>query len=153
MAQEKLVKRWEKVSEDNYPTLIEELKKKLTIPAAIILSGPVGAGKTTFTKYFVSKENKAEILSPTYSLINEAGDVAHADFYRLKTAEEVVHLELNLYLEGKNFFLIEWGKPFLKDISRNLTDDFFLYELVFEIEEKENLDGPRNVCLYELNLT
>ena len=148
MAEERIVKKWDAVTENNYPNLIKELKEVLKTPAAIILTGPVGAGKTTFTKYFVGKVD--EVLSPTYSLINETDDVAHADFYRIEGAEEIVHLELNLYLDDKKYFLVEWGKPFVEDIKRNLTDDYFLYELIFETTD---LEGPRNICLYELNLS
>ncbi|RLA62371.1 MAG: hypothetical protein DRQ88_11840 [Epsilonproteobacteria bacterium] len=145
MAKEKLIKNYESVTENKYLEVIEDLKKKLKTPAAIILTGPVGVGKTTFTKYFVGKAE--EVLSPTYSLINEVGEVAHADFYRIKESEEIIHLELNLYIDDKKYFLIEWGKPFLKDIRRNLTDDFSLYELTFSAA---SLEGPRSICLHEL---
>jgi len=148
MAEEKLVKKWDGINEDQYLDLIKDLKNILKTPAAIILTGPVGAGKTTFTKYFVGKVD--EVLSPTYSLINEAGEVAHADFYRIEKPEEVVHLELNLYIDDKKYFLIEWGKPFIEDIKRNLTDEYSLYELVFDAKD---LEGPRNICLYELKLS
>jgi len=147
MAEEKLIKKYLSVTEDKYLEVIEDLKKKLKTPAAIILTGPVGIGKTTFTKFFVGRVD--EVRSPTYSLINEVGEVAHADFYRIEEPEEIVHLELNLYIEDKKYFLIEWGKPFVEDIKRNLTDDYFLYELTFDAA---NLAGPRDICLYELNL-
>ena len=148
MAEEKIVKKWDGISEDHYLDLIKDLKNILKTPAAIILTGPVGAGKTTFSKHFVGKVD--EVLSPTYSLINEAGEVAHADFYRIEESEEIVHLELNLYLDDKKYFLIEWGKPFIEDIKRNLTDEYNLYELVFDAKD---LEGPRNICLYELNMS
>jgi tRNA threonylcarbamoyladenosine biosynthesis protein TsaE len=145
MAEEKLIKKWDGIKENQYLDLIKDLKSILKTPAAIILTGPVGVGKTTFTKYFVDKVD--EVLSPTYSLINEAGEAAHADFYRIEEPEEVVHLELNLYIDDKKYFLIEWGKPFIEDIKRNLTDEYGLYELVFDAKD---LEGPRNICLYEL---
>ena len=63
------------------------------------------------------------MLSPTYSIINEQDDFAHADFYRIEDAEELIHLEMELYAEGKNYFLIEWGLPFLNEINHNLVSN------------------------------
>jgi len=56
-------------------------------------------------------------------------------------------------LEDKNFFLIEWGKPFLKEIQRNIDEDWRVYELLFEIND-QNSDksnkSSRNLTLTEI---
>lgn len=136
----KVLRSWKKVFENDLPSLITELKELVSLPAVIILTGPVGAGKTTFTKYFVGGEDQ-EVTSPTYSIVNESAQVAHADFYRIETDEDVIHLELDLYLEEKDFFLVEWGRPYLKTLQRLVSEDFLFYELAIETNEKKRRDG------------
>ena len=94
-----LIKTWNKVLQTDLDTISFELKKNIDTPALILLKGDLGAGKTTFAKTF-SKETH----SPTYSVLIESEDVLHGDFYRIKEAEEIIHLELPLYLEDKNYF-------------------------------------------------
>lgn len=145
------IRSWKKVLENDLDYLASELREVVEKPAAIILSGPVGAGKTTFTKRFVKD---APIQSPTYSVINEAGEIAHADFYRIKDPQEIIHLELPLYLEDKEFFLVEWGMPFVREIARSLDEHFSLYELEIEVnaeEEKKGQSASRNFCLKKLD--
>jgi len=148
-----IIRSWKKVFENDLDYLAAELREVVEKPAVIILSGSVGAGKTTFTKKFVKD---AAIQSPTYSVINEVGEIAHADFYRIKDPQEIIHLELPLYLEGKEFFLIEWGMPFLKEISRSLEENFSIYELEIEInneKDQEVITQSRNFILKNIEKT
>jgi len=148
----KLIKKWNDIFEGDLENFSKELKSIIPSPSVIVLSGPVGAGKTTFTKFFIGDDQDVEVCSPTYSVINENGNCAHADFYRLKSSEEVVHLELELYLEDKEYFLVEWGKPYLKEISRNLDDDWEIFELIFEINSNEAIQSgafSRNIQLFQ----
>ena len=64
-----------------------------------------------------------EVLSPTYSIINEQGDFAHADFYH--DDEEIVHLEMGLYAEEKIIFSSS-GAALFKEIKSQLGDQFVL---------------------------
>ncbi|EQC46396.1 tRNA threonylcarbamoyl adenosine modification protein YjeE [Bacteriovorax sp. BSW11_IV] len=149
-----LERSWKKVFESDLENIASELKETVKKPAVIILSGPVGAGKTTFTKKFVGGRADA-MSSPTYSIINENGNVAHADFYRLEEPEEIIHLELSLYLENKDFFLVEWGKKYVRDISRHVSIDFSFYEMVIEINEANedsNTVSSRNFLLHKLDV-
>lgn len=119
----KELRTWKKVFESDLDYIVNELLDVLDTPSVVILNGPVGAGKTTLTKCFVgialSREDEQseneisesfDTQSPSYSLINEIGDIVHADLYRIKDPEEIVHLELPLYVEDKEYVLIEWGK-------------------------------------------
>ncbi len=137
----KVLRHWKKVLENDLDYIVSEMKDAITPPAVVILSGPVGAGKTTFTKRFVklitgpgvasgpARAQEYEVLSPTYSIINETGNLAHADFYRIKEKEELVHLEIPLYLENKDFFIVEWGRPFLSFLKREVDERFKFYDL------------------------
>ena len=137
----KVLRHWKKVLENDLDYIVSEMKEAITPPAVVILSGPLGSGKTTFTKRFVklvtgpgvasspARAQEYEVLSPTYSIINETGSVAHADLYRIKDKEELVHLEIPLYLENKDFFLIEWGRPYISFLRREIDELFKFYEL------------------------
>ena len=48
-----------------------------------------------------------------------------------------MHLELPLYLEGKDYFLVEWGKRFLTRLSLEVPEEFNFYELNVEIVSDE----------------
>jgi tRNA threonylcarbamoyladenosine biosynthesis protein TsaE len=104
-------------------------------PCVIILEGPVGAGKTTFTRAFIERD---EAASPTYSLINEIDNIVHADLFRIEKKEELIHLEIPMYLEEKDYFLIEWGMPYLYELQRIIGDEFKFYQLKIEINEQKS---------------
>lgn len=147
----KMLREWKKVFEADLDSIITEMKDSLEQPAIIILTGDLGSGKTTFTKSFVaseSDEGTPDVQSPTYSIINESGTIVHADFYRLKDSEEIIHLELPLYLEDKEYFLIEWGKAYLSEIQKHVTEDFFYYEII--ISDSEGSGSSRNYSLYKI---
>lgn len=152
---------WKKVLLNDLEYVASEVCELTDRPACIVLSGPVGAGKTTFIQQFSNylmgsktstlDEGSSQITSPTYSLINEEGKVAHADFYRLDSTQELIHLELPLYAENKDYFLIEWGMDFIEQIMKELEDDFCFYELRVAVNEtKEGIAPSRNIFLFEL---
>ena len=149
-----LLREWKKALESDLESIIYELKDFLDTPALIILTGEVGVGKTTFVKSFVKLVIGDQLaFSPSYSLVNELGDLVHADFYRLQSSEEIIHLELGMYLEDKDYFIVEWGKDYLSEIESEIDDDFSKYELVFEmnpLKEGEEV-ATRNIKLISLD--
>lgn len=167
----KKIECWKKVLENDLDYVAGEVKNLTAAPAVIILSGPVGAGKTAFSKRFIKSvmgekisKSKNDSLtksdqdlgsSPTYSLINDLGVMVHADFYRLSSREELLHLEIPLYIEGKDFFLVEWGRPYLADLQKMIETPFKFYELHIEINEgAKNENGSissRNISFYLLD--
>ncbi|MFA6235729.1 MAG: tRNA (adenosine(37)-N6)-threonylcarbamoyltransferase complex ATPase subunit type 1 TsaE [Bacteriovorax sp.] len=138
------VRAWKKVLESDLPNIVIELKEVVQPPCVIILDGPVGAGKTTFTRAFLEK---VEAPSPTYSLVNEVDNIVHADLYRIEKREDLIHLELPMYLEEKDYVLIEWGMPYLHDLQRIIGDEFKFYQLKIEVNEQKS----RNFFLNKLN--
>jgi tRNA threonylcarbamoyladenosine biosynthesis protein TsaE len=145
------VRSWKKVFESDLSYIVYEMKDILKTPCLVILEGTLGAGKTTFTKEFV---DEGETSSPSYSIVSETKDVLHADFYRIKSREEIIHLELPLYLEGKNYFFAEWGAKHLESINKELPDDFSIYHLEITINEKHDSQDieSRNFVLSEYKI-
>jgi len=130
-----VIRNWKKVLESDLSNIVTELKEVVQPPCVIILDGPVGAGKTTFTRIFLEKDSAP---SPTYSLINEVDNIIHADFYRIEKKEELVHLEIPMYLEEKDYFLIEWGMPYLYELQRIVGDEFKFYQLKIEVVNEKS---------------
>lgn len=84
----------------------------------VVLSGPLGAGKTFFARALcVALGVEARrVTSPTFSLIHEfAGSVpiAHADLYRLRSPAELVDLGLDALRDDGRLLLVEWGDSYV----------------------------------------
>ena len=81
------------------------------------LDGDLGAGKTQFVKGLAEGVGyTGEVTSPTFTLVHEySGEgmaIYHFDFYRLKSAEEVLDLGFDDYLESGGILVIEWASKF-----------------------------------------
>lgn len=84
-------------------------------PGVILLTGNLGAGKTTLAKGIVSGAGAAQpddVASPTFTLIHDYGEVVHIDLYRLENEREVEGLGLDEIIDRAKFTLIEWGERF-----------------------------------------
>ncbi len=85
----------------------------------LVLSGPLGAGKTTFVAELAAAlGSAADVTSPTYTLVHEyptpAGPLVHVDAYRLEPAVDVAAaLDLEGYLERARAVVVEWGERLL----------------------------------------
>jgi len=79
----------------------------------ILLSGDLGAGKTTFCQGFGKGLGvEDQITSPTFTLARTYTgrlDLHHLDVYRLESPEEVADLGLSEVLDEGAVTLIEWG--------------------------------------------
>lgn len=87
----------------------------------LLLRGAMGVGKTTFVKALCQLAGVMDpVTSPTFSLVQEYhspsyGPIYHMDFYRLNSAEELLTIGLEEYLDSGNICLIEWpeaGRPY-----------------------------------------
>lgn len=147
----KLIREWKKVFRSDLPYIVYELKDLAKMPAMIILEGDLGAGKTTFTQFFVGDK---EILSPTYSILSENKNVVHADFYRLEQNEEVLQLEIPQYLDDKQYFFIEWGMKFARRVIRELPENWTPYLIEIKVNPKTSdleEEPTRNFSFFSLH--
>ncbi|MDA9773921.1 tRNA (adenosine(37)-N6)-threonylcarbamoyltransferase complex ATPase subunit type 1 TsaE [Saprospiraceae bacterium] len=109
-------------NEEELESLISELLSSYSKTKVFVLDGELGAGKTTFVKYFCQHQGISDaISSPTFSLVNEyrsQGDesIFHMDLYRISDAEELIDMGFEDYLDTAKFLFIEWADyalPFL----------------------------------------
>ena len=95
-----------------------QLGKSLRPPLLILLSGDLGAGKTTLTKGIVAGLKVAsedDVTSPTFTLLHEYGSghkVFHGDLYRLQNFHDFETLGLEDVFADPAIVILEWSDRF-----------------------------------------
>ncbi|MFF2369903.1 tRNA (adenosine(37)-N6)-threonylcarbamoyltransferase complex ATPase subunit type 1 TsaE [Agromyces sp. NPDC058110] len=100
-----------------------DLGARLVAGDLLILSGPLGAGKTTLTRGLGGGLGvRGPVQSPTFvlarthpSLVGGA-PLVHVDAYRLGSAELVEDLDLDF---ARSVVVVEWGTGLLDDVSES----------------------------------
>jgi tRNA threonylcarbamoyladenosine biosynthesis protein TsaE len=84
------------------------------LAGVVLLTGDLGAGKTTLVRGIVTGIEGAraeEVSSPTFTLIHDYGaGVFHVDLYRLDRPSQVHTLGLEEIFANACLVLIEWGE-------------------------------------------
>ncbi|MDF1752232.1 MAG: tRNA (adenosine(37)-N6)-threonylcarbamoyltransferase complex ATPase subunit type 1 TsaE [Verrucomicrobiales bacterium] len=118
----------------------EEIARKLQPGNVLALVGDLGAGKTHLSKGIVAGLNsRADVTSPTFSLVNEYRDgklnVFHFDFYRLESVDELEQIGWEEYLEEDGVLIVEWADKFPEVMPGDTV--WFHFEI--------NEDGSRTI--------
>ena len=105
----------------------------LRIGDVVVLTGELGAGKTTLVRGIASGLGATEhVASPTFTLVREyvtgRVPVAHVDVFRLDRVQDVVDLALDELEGGACVLIVEWGDA----IEELLPDDRLRVELTTE---------------------
>lgn len=80
----------------------------------VLLTGPLGAGKTCLTRGLAQGLGLVpdSVLSPTFQLVRELHggrlSLYHLDLYRLSTVQEVARLGLEQYFDADGVSVVEW---------------------------------------------
>ncbi len=92
----------------------------------VILTGPLGAGKTTFTRG-VGEGLQAigNVSSPTFVIArthkreNSEVPLVHVDAYRLSSVHEFDDLDIDI---DHSIVLVEWGRGFAEELAESWLD-------------------------------
>jgi tRNA threonylcarbamoyladenosine biosynthesis protein TsaE len=121
----------------------------------VVLSGPLGAGKTTLAQGIGSGLGvRGQVTSPTFVIarvhpsLSAGPDLVHADAYRIGSRAEVDDLDLDADL-ATAVTVVEWGEGLVED----LADSFLAVSIKLgarpaaaeEAAAEEADAGPRNV--------
>jgi tRNA threonylcarbamoyladenosine biosynthesis protein TsaE len=86
----------------------------------VILNGPLGSGKTFFTRALcraLGLPRDARVTSPTFTLVQQYDTrpaVSHADLYRLSNPAQVRELGLDEARDEGRLLVVEWGLPYVE---------------------------------------
>lgn len=119
----------------------------------IILSGELGAGKTTFTQGLGSSLGvRAGIISPTFVLVrihpnmpdghNPGGpDLVHVDAYRLATPGEIDDIDLENTMDS-SVTVVEWGVDRVEHLAVSRLEIELLRAVGGRVSETVQLPVP-----------
>jgi tRNA threonylcarbamoyladenosine biosynthesis protein TsaE len=131
-----------------------ELGAALKAPALILLSGDLGAGKTTLTKGIASGLGAAEedeVTSPTFTLVHKydrGARVYHVDLYRIGDSHDLDTLGLDDVFAERAIVIVEWPNKL------TLRTDWPIVRIhldhVAEDERRISIDDPAHILLPQL---
>jgi len=99
-------------SEQEFRAFAAEFARVLRAGDVVGLSGPLGAGKTTFVKAVVSARLGTDpVSSPTFTFWHRyegTPPIDHLDLYRIEDPGEITELGLDDAFDGSSIVLVEW---------------------------------------------
>jgi tRNA threonylcarbamoyladenosine biosynthesis protein TsaE len=122
------------------------LAADLRPPLLVLLSGDLGAGKTTLVKGIAEGFGAAtadDVTSPTFTLVHEyrgpRAVLYHIDLYRVETERELETLGLDDLAGPESILLIEWGEKFPRFVRERNVE--IALERVDENERRIEIKG------------
>ncbi len=119
-------------NEEELLALGERLGRILQKDDVLILTGELGAGKTTFTKGLAKGlDIRQMIKSPTYTIVREYEGrlpLYHLDVYRIEGDADSI--DLDEFLFGGGVTVIEWGHL----LGEDLPDSYLELEILKEAD-------------------
>ncbi len=134
-------------SEENTQSMAKELWQKYESffgkrPIIFALEGPMGAGKTQFTKGLGKAMglNPDDIVSPTYGFHEELEHLDHIDAWRLENPEDLNSLGFVRMLTDKSVIAIEWADRVANVIRQHKDEAIILWvKIAYGKTENERL--------------
>jgi tRNA threonylcarbamoyladenosine biosynthesis protein TsaE len=123
-----------------------EIGAQLKPPVLVLLSGELGAGKTTLTKGIASGLGAAtedEVTSPTFTLVHKytrGAPVYHVDLYRIGDFHDFETLGLEDVFTEKAVVIVEWPDKFTLRTAWPVMR--IRLEHVAEDERRISIDDP-----------
>jgi len=92
----------------------------------VVLTGPLGAGKTTLSRgigeglgVVGTVASPTFVIARTHKLAQAQTVLVHVDAYRLTSLQEFDDLDIDL---ASSITLVEWGRPFVDDLAASWLD-------------------------------
>ena len=114
-----MTREYRTVSADETIEVGRQIAKLLAARSVVVLTGDLGAGKTTLVKGIAEGFHAAQeedVTSPTFTLVHEyrgpSVNLFHIDLYRIDTERELFTLGIDDLIDSDSILLIEWGEKF-----------------------------------------
>ncbi|OIJ35357.1 tRNA (adenosine(37)-N6)-threonylcarbamoyltransferase complex ATPase subunit type 1 TsaE [Rothia kristinae] len=142
-------------------SLARVLAAELRAGDLVVLTGELGAGKTTFTRALGQALGvRGSVISPTFVLARihpndpdgprpGGPDLVHVDAYRLGSVEEVDDLDLEA-TQDRAVTVVEWGRGLVEHLAESrleLTLERATGEAAPMVEGDEDDEDPRRARL------
>lgn len=136
-------------SSDETEALASSLASRLCFGDVVVLSGDLGAGKTTFTRGLARTLGiDPEIVSsPTFTLMSiypGKTPLVHVDFYRIPDGGDIFFDELDEAMSEDVIVVIEWGDRFLEQLRDMVQGKLYLVRFVITGEEEREISIEEN---------
>lgn len=100
---------------DALRSFAQEVSREPSARLLILLDGPMGAGKTQFTKFVLESLGSSETVSPSFAIHNSyettRGVVHHLDLFRLENADDLESTGFwDLFEAAESWIIIEWAE-------------------------------------------
>ena len=126
-------------NEEELISIGQKLGRLLNSGDIIVLSGDLGAGKTTLTKGIAKGLGITDyITSPTFTIVNEYDSgrlkLNHFDVYRVSDPDEIYAIGFDDYIFSDAVSIIEWAN-YIEEI---LPKDFLHIYIEKDLEKGED---------------
>ncbi len=131
---------------DDLRTFASEIAAEGGDRLLVLLDGPMGAGKTQFTKFFLEAIGSSDTVSPSFALHNSyetaRGDVHHLDLFRLENADDLESTGFWDLFETDAWVIVEWAEKLDEfGLRESLPRSWDQVHLKFSV----SADGSRTV--------
>ncbi|OWZ84801.1 tRNA (adenosine(37)-N6)-threonylcarbamoyltransferase complex ATPase subunit type 1 TsaE [Natranaerobius trueperi] len=125
-------------STDHTMKIGERLARKLKQGDILLLTGDLGAGKTTFTKGIAKGLAITDhVTSPSFTIMSQyPGEkvyLYHFDLYRIEDSEEFLELGLTDFLYGNGVSVVEWSEKL-----EEYPDEYLSIDIKLDPEDAES---------------
>ena len=118
----------------------KSVSKVIDAGDVIFLYGEIGAGKTTFVRFFINylesknKIKNSDVLSPTFNIVYDYDigniKILHYDLYRLKNYKDI--LQLGMFETSKDHIkIVEWPE-LIEPKPKDRIDILFQYSKLMD---------------------
>lgn len=132
-------------------SLGRELGERLRAGDLVVLTGPLGAGKTTITRGIGDTLGvRGPVTSPTFVLARthpslvDGPPLVHVDAYRLGSALELDDLDIDF---ARSVVVVEWGSGMLDGVAESWLDVTIARPTGAAATDPGESDEPRTVTI------
>ena len=143
-----------KISLQTIDTTVQHIVEQLQAGDVLLLSGDLGAGKTTLTQAIARVLGvQKQITSPTFTIMNvyqtahpTITQLCHIDTYRLESPEEFTPLGMQEFFGNKNTLcIVEWPEN-LPNSYATMPNVRYI-DLILSETEEENIRDLNSTSL------